>query len=213
MVSASRGSLRYAAGPRLFARRRYRWPPPRTSAASVGRKRVAPPRAMVYRIFDIVDCQHFYAYTCAYADLVHPLISQPLIECSLQIPSYVLTCGGTDRGLARQAFSEKIPAAIAARTTKGGVDAYWYDLVITNLKFLRPFLLEGHLEAAGLIDRREMSDLLTEQQLVRAVHCLPTVLSCLITEGWLRTASSVLARQPEQRQPVITSTSVHRRRT
>jgi asparagine synthase (glutamine-hydrolysing) len=154
------------------------------------------PRAMLYRIFDIVDCQHFYAHTCGYADLVHPLISQPLIECSLRIPSYVLASGGTDRGLARQAFSEKIPAAIAARTTKGGVDAYWNDLVITNLKFLRPFLLEGHLQAAGLIDRQEMSDLLTEQQLIRAVQPLPALLSCLIAEGWLRTAGSVPARQP-----------------
>src|SRR6202007_2214999 len=73
------------------------------------------PRAMLHRIFDIVDCQHFYAHTCAYADLVHPLISQPRMECSLRIPSYVLASGGTDRGLARQAFAEKIPAAIAAR--------------------------------------------------------------------------------------------------
>jgi asparagine synthase (glutamine-hydrolysing) len=154
------------------------------------------PRAMLYRIFDIVDCQHFYMHTCGYADLVHPLISQPFIECSLRIPSYVLTSGGTDRGLARLAFSEKIPAAIAARTTKGGVDAYWYDLVITNLKFLRPFLLDGHLEAAGLIDRGEMSDLLTEQQLIRAVRSLPAVLSCLISEGWLRAVNSVPARQP-----------------
>jgi asparagine synthase (glutamine-hydrolysing) len=153
------------------------------------------PRAMLYRIFDIVDCQHFYAHTCEYADLVHPLISQPLFECSLRIPSYVLTSGGADRGLARQAFSEKIPAAIAARTIKGGVDAYWYDLVITNLKFLRPFLLDGHLEAAGLIDRREMSNLLTEQHLVRAVQSLPVLLCCLIAEGWLRTAGSVPIRQ------------------
>jgi asparagine synthase (glutamine-hydrolysing) len=153
------------------------------------------PRAMLYRIFDVVDCQHFYTHTCEYADLVHPLISQPLIECSLRIPSYVLTFGGTDRGLARQAFGEQIPAAIAARTAKGGVDAYWYDLVIANLGFLRPFLLDGHLEAAGLIDRGEMSDLLTERRLVPAIQSLPAVLSCLITEGWLRTISSVPARQ------------------
>jgi asparagine synthase (glutamine-hydrolysing) len=147
------------------------------------------PRAMLHRIFDIVDCQHFYAHTCDYADLVHPLISQPLMECSLRIPSYVLASGGTDRGLARQAFAEKIPAAIAARTAKGGVDAYWNDLVITNLKFLRPFLLDGHLEAAGLIDRREVSELLTEQQLIRAVQPLPAILSCMITESWLRTGT------------------------
>jgi asparagine synthase (glutamine-hydrolysing) len=161
------------------------------------------PRAMIYRISDIVDCQHFYAHSCEYADLVHPLISQPLFECSLRMPSYVLTSGGTDRGLARLAFADKIPAAIAARTTKGGVDAYWYDLVITNLKFLRPFLLEGHLDAAGLIDRREMSALLTEQQLVRAVQSLPALLFCLITEGWLRTAGSVHASNP--RGPSLSS--------
>jgi asparagine synthase (glutamine-hydrolysing) len=175
------------------------------------------PRAMQHRIFDIVDCQHFYAHTCEYADLVHPLISQPIMECSLRIPSYVLAYGGTDRGLARLAFADKIPAPIAARTTKGGVDAYWTDLVITNLKFLRPFLLDGHLEAGGLIDRREMSDLLTEQQLIRAVHPLPAVLSCLIAEGWLRTAGSAPARQlpdaalpSHRRRQVDTEPSYHR---
>ena len=163
---------------------------------------------MLHRIFDIVDCQHFYAYTCDYADLVHPLISQLLIERSLQIPSYILASGGTDRGLARLAFSDKIPAAIAARTTKGGVDAYWNDLVITNLRFLRPFLLDGHLEAAGLIDRRLMSDLLTEQQLIRAVQPLPALLSCLIAEGWLRTAGRSPARQAVGAGP---SSDKHRR--
>ena len=147
------------------------------------------PRAMLHRIFDIVDCQHFHAYTCDYADLVHPLISQPLMECCLRIPSYVLAAGGTDRGLARQAFSEKIPAAVAARTTKGGVDAYWNELAIKNLKFLRPFLLDGHLEAAGVIDRGEMSNLLTEEQLIRAAQPLAPILSCMMVEGWLRTAA------------------------
>jgi asparagine synthase (glutamine-hydrolysing) len=166
------------------------------------------PRGMLYRILDIVDSQHFYAYTCEYADLVHPLISQPLIECSLRIPSYVLATGGTDRGLARQAFSDKIPAAIAARTAKGGVDAYWNDLVIANLKFLRPFLLDGHLEAAGLIDRRQMNGLLTEQQLIRGVQSMPALLSCLIAEGWARTAGSTPATPPPGGRPVITSTSV-----
>jgi len=92
--------------------------------------------------------------------------------------------------------------------------------VITNLKFLRPFLLEGHLEAAGLIDRREMSDLLTEQQLVRAVQSLPALLSCLIAEGWLRTAGSAPVRQwpddavrpshQQQRQHVATELGYHR---
>jgi asparagine synthase (glutamine-hydrolysing) len=175
------------------------------------------PRAMLHRIFDIVDCQHFYAYTCDYADLVHPLISQPLIECRLRIPSYILACGGTDRGLARLAFSEKIPAAIAARLTKGGADAYWNDLVMGNLKFLRPFLLDGHLEAAGLIDRRVMNDLLTEQQLIRAVQPLAPVLSCLFAEGWLRTAGRSPAGHAsggglssDQHRHVDTERSYHR---
>ncbi len=116
----------------------------------------------------------------------------------------------TDRGLARQAFAEKIPAAIAARTTKGGADAYWYDLVISNLGFLRPFLLEGHLAAAGLVDRQELSNLLTEQQLIRAVRSLPALLYCLITEGWLRTARDAPAIQLARR-PVITATAAQRR--
>jgi hypothetical protein len=66
------------------------------------------------------------------------------------------------------------------------------------------------LESAGLIDRRQMSDLLTEQQLIRAAQPLPAVLSCLIVEGWLRTACSAPRQATVRRRPVITSTSARR---
>jgi asparagine synthase (glutamine-hydrolysing) len=64
-------------------------------------RHTAWPAAKFRHLFDIVDCQQFYAVRCTFADIVHPLISQPLMECSLRIPTYRL-CDVTGGLEARQ---------------------------------------------------------------------------------------------------------------
>jgi asparagine synthase (glutamine-hydrolysing) len=51
--------------------------------------------------------------------VIHPLISQPVIELCLRLPVWQLCLGGINRGLARAAFRGDIPDCVRLRTTKG----------------------------------------------------------------------------------------------
>lgn len=145
------------------------------------------PGAKQLQIFDIVDTQSFYYLPSPFADMVHPLISQPIIELCLQIPSYVLTYGGVDRALLRNAFSDLLPAAITARTVKGGTASFMTELLIANLAFIRRYLLEGILAEHRILDLDRTAATLTEASLIREKHMLFPVLNALQAEAWLRT--------------------------
>ena len=83
---------------------------------------------------------------------VAPLLSQPLMELCLRIPTYVLTAGGWDRAIARRAFYQVLPAAIRNRRHKGGMEAHLRLTVERNRRFLIELLREGCLVRQGLLD-------------------------------------------------------------
>jgi asparagine synthase (glutamine-hydrolysing) len=129
----------------------------------------------------------FYHVPDHYADIVHPLISQPIIELCLQIPCYVLTYGGIDRALVREAFEGVVPNDIVARTTKGGTAGYFNSLLLRNRTFLRDFLLGGLLVTEGLLDKRKTEVALSESSLIRDPQLLFPILDAVRAEVWLRT--------------------------
>lgn len=86
-------------------------------------------------------------------DVRHPLCAQPVIEACLSIPAPMLTLGGRDRGLARQAFRDRLPAAIIERRSKGDMTQIYGRMIVESLPMLRPWLLDGRLAALGVIDR------------------------------------------------------------
>jgi asparagine synthase (glutamine-hydrolysing) len=86
-------------------------------------------------------------------ELVNPLLSQPLVELCLRLPTFVLTHGGRGRGLARQAFAAELPAEIAHRRTKGGMEEHIQAILMQNLDFARTLLLDGELVSRGILDR------------------------------------------------------------
>jgi asparagine synthase (glutamine-hydrolysing) len=89
----------------------------------------------------------------AVAPSAFPLLSQPVMEACLQIPSWLWVQGAIDRAVARAAFRDHLPAAVAARRTKGMMNAYCTRVYEQNRPALRTLLLDGRLAAAGLIDR------------------------------------------------------------
>lgn len=91
---------------------------------------------------------------------VHPLLSQPLVELCLRLPTYLLTHGGRGRALARQAFAAELPAQIATRQSKGGIDDHVKAVMQNNLDFVRELLLEGELGRRGFLDRPKLEDAL-----------------------------------------------------
>lgn len=139
------------------------------------------------QIADIIDTQNFYHHPSHYAEIVHPLISQPIIELCLQIPSYVLTYGGIDRALVRDAFTGIVPHEIVGRTAKGTTTGYFNGLLLGNLLFLREYLLDGILVREGLLDRGKTEASLTDSSIMRNSLLLFPILDAIRAEAWLRT--------------------------
>ncbi|MEM8817696.1 MAG: asparagine synthase-related protein [Pseudomonadota bacterium] len=139
---------------------------------------------MAQHVFNVVDCQTFYLRPCPYAELVHPLISQPVVELSLQIPAYVLAHNGKSRGLIREAFAADVPAAIVERYSKGSTTNYFNRMLNGNVVFLREFLLDGALVKQGILDRRELERQLLEDALLRGDN-LRSLLDAVRAEAWI----------------------------
>jgi asparagine synthase (glutamine-hydrolysing) len=93
-------------------------------------------------------------------ELVNPLLSQPLIELCLRIPTYLLARDGRPRGLVRQAFSDLLPPEIVRRRSKGGLQELLDTVLQLNLDFARQVLLDGELVRQGLLDRRRVESAL-----------------------------------------------------
>jgi asparagine synthase (glutamine-hydrolysing) len=81
-----------------------------------------------------------------------PLMSQPLVELCLSIPTWIWCQGGINRALARAAFSQELPAAIVRRVSKAGPDSAMRVIFAQNRALIRDMLLGGLLKANGLLD-------------------------------------------------------------
>jgi asparagine synthase (glutamine-hydrolysing) len=118
-------------------------------------------------------------------ELVNPLLSQPLVELCLALPTFVLTRGGRGRALARQAFAGDIPAEIAGRRSKGGMDEHIAAVLQRNLPFARNLLLDGELLRRGLLDRGRLEATLSGRISPQAAH-VGEVHNCIAIEAWLQ---------------------------
>jgi asparagine synthase (glutamine-hydrolysing) len=119
------------------------------------------------------------------AERITPLSSQPVLELCLRTPVDVLTAGGWDRAVARRAFRQDLPRAIVLRRSKGGLDAYFKRVLLENMDFARPFLLEGQLAAAGLVDRDRLRTALSDTP-NRIGANTTELFDCVNLEAWLR---------------------------
>lgn len=81
-----------------------------------------------------------------------PLLSQPLVETCLSIPSWSWFAGGLNRVCARRAFSAELPDAIAWRRSKGTPDGFVAEIYERYQPVLRDRLLGGVLAREGLVD-------------------------------------------------------------
>ena len=61
--------------------------------------------------------------------VIYPLLSQPVVESCLKIPSWMWCRGGVNRAVARDAFRNRLPSEIIERTTKGSFDRLAIELI------------------------------------------------------------------------------------
>ncbi|MGB6487646.1 MAG: asparagine synthase-related protein, partial [Steroidobacteraceae bacterium] len=150
------------------------------------------PPAKLLQVVCLTETQTYFATPRPYVDEVHPLISQPLLECCLRIPTYVLSHGGTDRTIARAAFQDALPPEIVQRSSKGAVTRLFYEAVYGNRQHIRPFLLDGLLAEQGLLDRSELIKTLDDPATIARGRSLMPIMTATVCEMWLRTAASLV---------------------
>ena len=139
------------------------------------------------QIRSLAAAQHFHGHSRRgeAVDLIHPLLSQPLVELVLGVPSFDLALGSNDRALAREAFADRLPMEVLRRRSKGDLQAYYGRMLSRSLGILRPFLLEGLLAREGLIDRVFLEEALTPESLLWR-DLVGHVAGLIAVEAWAR---------------------------
>lgn len=119
------------------------------------------------------------------ADLINPLLCQPVVEYCLSIPAPLLAVGELDRPYARAAFCDRLPASIRHRRGKGDVTSVFARSLARGLDVLGPFLMEGRLAAHGLIDRDKLAPLLDPEVMVWR-DLTGEIMRVVFVEAWVR---------------------------
>lgn len=83
---------------------------------------------------------------------IAPLLSQPVVELCLSIPTWQWVHAGRDRAVARAAFAGILPDLLVNRTTKGSPSGFVRRVYEAQGHIARELLIDGKLVAAGLID-------------------------------------------------------------
>lgn len=82
----------------------------------------------------------------------HPLLSQPVMEACLRVPTWMWITGGRDRAVARSAFGDALPSEILARRSKGTYTRYYATMLYRHRDGMLHFLMDGMLASHGLLD-------------------------------------------------------------
>lgn len=108
--------------------------------------------------------------------LKFPLLSQPIVEHCLGVPTWEWIRGGRDRAYARRAFEGFVPAALLARRQKGALDGMFAHLFTACRAAIKDHLLGGYLAEHGLVDARAIERyfaaqvVLTDKQYYRIIE-------------------------------------------
>lgn len=86
-------------------------------------------------------------------DVVAPLLSRPVVEYCLSVPSWTWFERGRDRMVARTAFASRLPPEIIWRRGKGRLESLVAAAYLGQRRELGDLLLGGRLADNGLLDR------------------------------------------------------------
>ena len=124
-----------------------------------------------------------------FAPVIAPLLSQPVIETCLAIPSWEWRAGGRDRAVARAAFAADLPPAIIGRRSKGGPDGFSAIVLREHRTAIRERLLDGMLAREGVVDRAALEARFVDRRPFSGEE-QGRLLELVDTEAWARTWSS-----------------------
>jgi len=116
--------------------------------------------------------------------LLNPLVSQPIVEACLQIPSWEWRSGGRDRSLARRAFAGDLPALILNRRVKGTPSRFAARLLDHFRGAIRERMLGGRLASHGIIDAIAVEQALAGERPVPDLQRV-RILELVNAEAWI----------------------------
>lgn len=139
------------------------------------------------RIFDLAGNQMFADATIRanHRRVRMPLLSQPVMEACLRIPTWLWISGGNNRAIARRAFADQLPQAVLERRSKGTFMNYTSAVYRRNKETIRRFLLDGHLHSRGLLDPHKLN-LFLDSQLPARDRSFMRIFNLCMIENWLR---------------------------
>lgn len=114
-----------------------------------------------------------------------PLLSQPVMETCLSIPSWMWVIGGRNRAVARLAFSHALPAPVLNRMSKGNFLQHNGAVYRRNKEAMRNFLVEGQLQHHGLLDCDAVSAYF-QRPLEPRDRSFMRIFDLCRTENWVR---------------------------
>lgn len=125
--------------------------------------------------------------------MVSPLLSQPIMEYCLRLPSWMVCEGGVDRSVARRAFAKALPQHIVSRSAKGSPDGFIADFIDIHRSEIRERLIDGQLARHGLLDKPALERLLHPNGTLGPRDC-PRLMALIDTEAWARHWISLLGQ-------------------
>lgn len=99
---------------------------------------------------------------------VAPLLSQPVVEACLSIPTWQWVAEGQNRAQARILARQILPREIAERRSKSGPDSLSHELCRRHGKAILYRLCHGRLAAAGVVDRSSVELALRPDRMIAA---------------------------------------------
>lgn len=115
---------------------------------------------------------------------VAPLLSQPVLELCLKIPTWHWVAGSKNRAVAREAYRSRLPSEVIDRRSKGGPGAMGVTVCLNNLPLVRERLLDGVLAQRGFLNRPALEQALSPETLLRRDgHA--DILGLVEAEAWI----------------------------
>lgn len=124
--------------------------------------------------------------------MISPLLSQPIVEFCLGVPSWEACAGGKDRAVARRAFERHLPPAVIRRGAKGSPDGWVAQFIAVHGPNIAHRLLDGELVRHGILDRSAIEAILRPGVRLAPTDA-PRLMALLDAEAWVRHWSSLEA--------------------
>jgi len=114
-----------------------------------------------------------------------PLLSQPVVESCLRIPTWMWISGGRNRAVARSAFADILPLEVLNRRSKGTFMNYLGEVFQRNKPQIQEFLLSGRLGERGLLDLTAIRSFM-ESDLPLHGYVFTRIFDLCRVENWVR---------------------------